>query len=38
VAAGRYRDRFAHREGRWRFVERRVRIHLTGDVSRHLRV
>ncbi|WP_420036419.1 nuclear transport factor 2 family protein [Streptomyces sp. cg28] len=37
VAAGRYRDRFARRDGRWRFVERRVRIHLLGDVSRHLR-
>ncbi|MER5945769.1 nuclear transport factor 2 family protein [Streptomyces sp. NPDC001904] len=37
VAAGRYRDRFARRHGRWRFVERRVHIHLVGDVSRHLR-
>ncbi|MEU1282683.1 nuclear transport factor 2 family protein [Kitasatospora sp. NPDC005856] len=38
VAAGRYHDRFARGEdGRWRFVERRVRITLAGDVSRHLR-
>ncbi|MGV9675638.1 nuclear transport factor 2 family protein [Nocardia sp. NPDC003482] len=37
VAAGRYRDRFERREGRWRFVERRVDIHLRGDLSRHLR-
>ncbi|WP_151475925.1 nuclear transport factor 2 family protein [Streptomyces albicerus] len=37
IAAGRYRDCFARREGQWRFVERRVRIHLVGDVSRHLR-
>ncbi|MFE7244168.1 nuclear transport factor 2 family protein [Streptomyces sp. NPDC002596] len=37
VAAGRYSDRFERRDGRWRFTERRVRIHLVGDVSRHLR-
>ncbi|MFD7923431.1 nuclear transport factor 2 family protein [Streptomyces sp. NPDC059740] len=37
VAAGRYLDRFACRDGRWRFTERQVRIHLVGDVSRHLR-
>ncbi|MGW1468218.1 nuclear transport factor 2 family protein [Streptomyces sp. NPDC002308] len=37
VAAGRYGDRFERRNGRWRFTERRVRIHLVGDVSRHLR-
>ncbi|WP_256333051.1 nuclear transport factor 2 family protein [Streptomyces sp. 2131.1] len=36
VAAGRYRDRFARREGQWRFVERRVQIRMVGDVSRHL--
>ncbi|MEU5101474.1 MULTISPECIES: nuclear transport factor 2 family protein [unclassified Streptomyces] len=36
VAAGRYRDRFARREGQWRFVERSVRIRMVGDVSRHL--
>ncbi|MEU1365175.1 nuclear transport factor 2 family protein [Streptomyces sp. NPDC005803] len=37
VAAGRYRDRFARRDEQWRFTERQVRIHLVGDVSRHLR-
>ncbi|WKU42952.1 nuclear transport factor 2 family protein [Streptomyces sp. VNUA116] len=37
VAAGRYRDRFERRDGQWRFAERRVRINLVGDVSRHLR-
>ncbi|KOV92079.1 MULTISPECIES: nuclear transport factor 2 family protein [unclassified Streptomyces] len=37
IAAGRYHDRFERRDGRWRFVERRARINLVGDVSRHLR-
>ncbi|GAA4611350.1 nuclear transport factor 2 family protein [Actinoallomurus liliacearum] len=37
IAAGRYQDRFERRDGRWRFLERRVRINLVGDVSRHLR-
>ncbi|MFD9890543.1 nuclear transport factor 2 family protein [Amycolatopsis sp. NPDC059027] len=37
VAGGRYHDRFARDDGRWRFVERNVRITLVGDVSRHLR-
>ncbi|MGY6020001.1 nuclear transport factor 2 family protein [Streptomyces spinosirectus] len=37
IAAGRYNDRFARHDGRWRFTERRVRIHLAGDLSRHLR-
>ncbi|MGW2463758.1 nuclear transport factor 2 family protein [Streptomyces sp. NPDC001356] len=37
IAGGRYHDRFERREGRWRFVERKVRINLVGDVSRHLR-
>ncbi|GAA3430880.1 nuclear transport factor 2 family protein [Kutzneria kofuensis] len=37
IAAGRYRDTFARRNGDWRFVERRVTIHLVGDVSRHLK-
>ena len=37
IVSGRYQDRFARREGRWRFVERRVRTDLVGDVSRHLR-
>ncbi|MGW4906367.1 nuclear transport factor 2 family protein [Streptomyces sp. NPDC004270] len=37
IAAGRYRDRFEHRDGVWRFVARRVTIHLVGDVRHHLR-
>ena len=37
IAAGRYRDRFAYRDGKWRFAERQVRITHVGDVSRHLR-
>ncbi|MFI5541422.1 nuclear transport factor 2 family protein [Nocardia sp. NPDC051900] len=37
VAAGRYHDRFERVDGQWRFVERRVHIHLTGDLSRYLR-
>ncbi|MFD8215973.1 nuclear transport factor 2 family protein [Streptomyces sp. NPDC059697] len=37
IAGGRYHDRFERRAGQWRFVERRVRINLVGDVSRHLR-
>ena len=37
IAAGRYHDRFERRDGKWRFVERRVFVDLAGDVSRHLR-
>lgn len=37
IVSGRYRDRFDRRDGQWRFAERRVRIDLTGDLSRHLR-
>ncbi|MFF3465220.1 nuclear transport factor 2 family protein [Streptomyces sp. NPDC002619] len=37
IAGGPYHDRFEWRDGQWRFVERRVRINLVGDVSRHLR-
>jgi 3-phenylpropionate/cinnamic acid dioxygenase small subunit len=37
IVSGRYRDRFQRRDGQWRFVERRVRTDLVGDVSRHLR-
>jgi ketosteroid isomerase-like protein len=36
VVAGRYRDRFERRRGRWVFVERRFTTDLVGDVSRHL--
>jgi 3-phenylpropionate/cinnamic acid dioxygenase small subunit len=37
IVSGRYHDRFERRDGQWRFVERRVRSDLVGDVSRHLR-
>ena len=37
IVSGRYRDRFQRRDGQWRFVERRVRTDLVGDVSRNLR-
>lgn len=37
IAAGRYRDRFARRNGTWRFVERDVSTDLSGDVSHHVR-
>jgi 3-phenylpropionate/cinnamic acid dioxygenase small subunit len=37
IVSGRYFDRFERREGQWRFVERRVRTDLVGDVRRHLR-
>jgi len=36
IVAGRYRDRFEHRDGTWAFVERRFRTDLVGDVSHHL--
>src|SRR5690242_16030956 len=35
IVSGRYFDQFERREGRWRFVERRVQTDLVGDVSRH---
>ncbi|MEU1206245.1 nuclear transport factor 2 family protein [Nocardia sp. NPDC005825] len=38
IAAGRYRDRFQCLDGQWRFAERQVTMHLTGDLSRHLRM
>jgi 3-phenylpropionate/cinnamic acid dioxygenase small subunit len=37
IVSGRYQDRFERSDGQWRFVERRVRTDLVGDVSRHLR-
>jgi hypothetical protein len=37
IVSGRYYDHFDRRNGEWRFVERRVRTDLVGDVSRHLR-
>ncbi len=37
IVSGRYQDRFERCDGQWRFVERRVRTDLVGDVSRHRR-
>jgi 3-phenylpropionate/cinnamic acid dioxygenase small subunit len=37
IVSGRYNDRFERHDGHWRFVERRVRTDLVGNVSRHLR-
>ena len=37
IVSGRYRDRFERHGGEWRFVERRVRTDLAGDLSHHLR-
>jgi len=37
IVSGRYYDRFQRRNGQWRFVERRVKTDLVGDVSGHLR-
>jgi 3-phenylpropionate/cinnamic acid dioxygenase small subunit len=37
VIAGRYHDRFERVDGGWRFVERRMRPELFGDLARHLR-
>jgi 3-phenylpropionate/cinnamic acid dioxygenase small subunit len=37
IVAGRYHDRFARIDGRWRFVERDYRmVDLIGDVSGHM--
>jgi len=38
VIAGRYHDRFARRDGRWRLAERVILCDLIGDLSRHLTV
>jgi len=37
IVSGRYHDCFERSDGQWRFVERRVRTDLVGDVTRHLR-
>jgi uncharacterized protein (TIGR02246 family) len=37
VLAGRYQDRFARVDGRWRFVERAIHPDLVGDLSDHMR-
>jgi len=37
IACGRYQDRFARTDGKWRFAERTVQTTLTGDLSHHRR-
>jgi uncharacterized protein (TIGR02246 family) len=37
VLTGRYLDRFARRDGRWRFVDRVIAPDLLGDLSGHMR-
>jgi uncharacterized protein (TIGR02246 family) len=36
IAVSRHRDRFAKVDGRWRFIERRDRQVLAGDLSHHV--
>lgn len=36
ILSGGYRDRFALRDGVWRFTERRIVTHLVGDTRHHL--
>ncbi len=36
IIAGRYRDRFARVDGRWRFAQRHMLVDLVGDLSQHL--
>ncbi len=36
IIAGRYRDRFALRDGQWSFAERVFAVDLVGDLSQHL--
>jgi 3-phenylpropionate/cinnamic acid dioxygenase small subunit len=36
VVAGRYRDRFEHDGGRWRFAGRHLVVDLVGDLGHHL--
>lgn len=37
IISGRYHDTMKRIDGRWRFIERRFLVDLTGDLSRHLR-
>ena len=37
ILTGRYEDRFARVDGRWRYVERVIRPDLAGDLSEHMR-
>jgi 3-phenylpropionate/cinnamic acid dioxygenase small subunit len=36
IVAGRYRDRFARVDGRWRFAARHLVVDLVGDLGHHL--
>ena len=36
IVAGRYRDRFARTDGRWRFAGRHMVVDLVGDLGHHL--
>lgn len=36
IIAGRYRDRFARRDGRWSFTERAFAVDLVGNLGEHL--
>jgi len=38
VIAGRYHDRFARRDGVWRFADRLILVDLVGDLRYHLRI
>ena len=37
IVAGRYHDRFARREGVWRFADRLIYMDLVGNLTDHLR-
>jgi len=37
IAAGRYHDQFAKRDGEWTFTERRITLDLFGDMGHHVR-
>lgn len=36
IITGSYRDRFARRDGEWRFTERVFGVHLVGELGEHL--
>jgi hypothetical protein len=38
VAAGRYSDRFARADGRWRFTQRQFFLDETREISKHVRM
>jgi 3-phenylpropionate/cinnamic acid dioxygenase small subunit len=37
ILAGRYHDRFARADGRWRFAARRIHLDLLGELREHVR-